>query len=239
MARLTRQELKKDEFRDIFDQFEQFTKDYYKELVGGALIAVVVVGLAGGLKIYWSRQEQAANTRLGAALRTFGAYVGTSSPGTAAPGSETYPTAREKYQKALAEFAQVARDYPRTQAASIARYEMGVCQGLLGNSAASIRTLQEAGRAADRNIASLAKLALANEWAEAGKLPEALKLYQELADHPTTVVPTATVRLEMARVLSNSQPAQARQIYERLQKEFGSQTAVAEAIKEQSQGLPH
>ncbi len=237
MAGLTRQELKKDEFRDIFEQFEQFAKGHARELVGAALIVVVVVGLATGLKLYMGRLEEEANAQLGEALRTFRAEVGTRPP---AEGStlETYPTEREKYQKAAEKFAQVVRNYSRTKVAAIARYQMGVCQGLAGDAPAATKTLQEASRTSDRNIAALAKLALANELAATGKLQEALKLYQELADHPTITVPRATALLEMARASRATQPAQARQIYDRIQKEFGSQEAVAEAIKEQTERLP-
>ncbi len=237
MAGLTRQELKKDEFRDTFEQFEQFAKEHAKELVGAALIVVVVAGLATGLKLYMDRQEAEANAQLGEAFLTFRAEVGTRPP---AEGStlETYPTAREKYQKAVEKFAQVSRNYPRTKAAAIARYELGVCQGLDGDAPGATKTLQEASRTSDRNIASLAKLALANELAATGKVQEALKLCQELADHPTVTVPRATALLEMARISRATQPAQARQILDRIQKEFGSQEAVAEAIQEQTEGLP-
>lgn len=234
MAGLTRQELKKDEIRDTFEQFEQFAKGHAKDLMSGALIVVVIVGLALGLKLYMDRQEEEANAELGGALRTFRAEVGPPPPGEAS-GIETYPTAREKYQKALGQFLEITRKYPRTKAGAIARYQMGVCYGLVGDASNATKTLQEAARASDRIIASLARLALANELAATGKVQEALKLYQELADHPTVAVPRATALLEMAKA---SRPAQARQIYDRLKKDYASQTAVVEAVKEQTEGLP-
>jgi hypothetical protein len=87
-------------------------------------------------------------------------------------------------------------------------------------------------------VASLAKLALAGELAQAGKLQEAAKLYQQLADHPTLAVPRATALLEMAGAYRPTQPAQARRIYDQLAQEFGSDAALAQAIKQESANLP-
>ena len=238
MARLTRRELKQDELRSTFEEFEQFAKQRYKEILVVVGIIAAVVGLVGGLKIYTDRQEAEASAELGAALRTFRAYVGTPAEGSLVPGELTFPTGREKYQRALQQFSEITMKFPRTKAAAIARYHLGMCQSLLGDQAGAIRTLQEASRASDRNIASLAHLALAGELARSGKVAEAAKLYQDLADRPTTTVPRATALLAMADAYRATQPAQARQIYKRVEKEFGSDRALAETLRQQITSLP-
>jgi tetratricopeptide (TPR) repeat protein len=239
LARLTRHELKKDEFRTTYEEFERFAKEHYKEIASAVGILIVVVGSAAGLKLYLERQEAQAAIQLGAALRTFRAYVGAPTP-PGSPGSEieTFPTARERYKKALDRFTEISRKFPRTKAAEIAAYHAGVCQAELGDQAAAIKTLQGASGASDRTIASLAQLALAGELARTGKLEEARKLYQNLADHPTLTVPRATALLEMAEAYRGTQPAQARRIYEGLEKEFGSDPALAQAIRQQMASLP-
>ncbi len=184
------------------------------------------------------RQEAEAATQLGAALKTFRAYVGTPSPENPMPESETFPTAQGKYRKALEQFTAITRNFPRTKAAAIARYHQGVCQAQLGDHSAAIRSLQEASRASDRAIASLAQLALAGELAKSGKLDQARKLFQDLADHPTLTVPRATALLEMADAYRGTQPAQARQLYQQLEKQFGSDATLAQAIKQQLASLP-
>ena len=68
--------------------------------------------------------------------------------------------------------------------------------------------------------------------AKSGKTPEAAKLYQELADHPTMTVPKASALLALADAYRESQPAQARQIYERVEKEFASNATVTQAVKQ-------
>jgi len=121
---------------------------------------------------------------------------------------------------------------PRPKAVAIARYQAGVCQALLDDHTGAIQTLSEASMDHDPEIAALAKFALAGELAKSGKTPEAAKLYQELADHPTMTVPKASALLALADAYRESQPAQARQIYERVEKEFASNATVAQAVKQ-------
>ena len=239
MDRLTRHQLKQDEFRNVFEQFEEFFKKHYREILNATILIVVVVGLAVGLRHYTDRQDAQANADLGAAFQTFRAYVGQPTPGATDPGAASFPTAQDKYKKALGQFQAIVNSYkmiPRPKAVAIARYQLGVCQALLGDPAA-ISTLREASQDRDAQIAALAKFALAGELAKTGKLPEAAKLYQELADHPTLSVPKASALLAQADACRVSQPALARQIYERLAKEFAANSAVSQAVKQQIASL--
>ncbi len=230
----TRHQLKQDEFKDSLVQIEEYVKNHYKEILNVTILVVVVAGLTGGLKFYTSRQEASANAELGEALTTFRAYVGQPTP-DAGPNSVSYATAQEKYRKALQQFEAIVNKYkmvPRPKAVEIARYQAGVCQSLLGDHSGAIQTLTEASQDHDPEIASMAKFALAGELASTGKLPEAAKYFQELADHPTLSVPKATALLAMADAYRESQPAKAREIYERVEKEFASNAPVAEAVKQ-------
>jgi len=241
VAHISRHELKQDQLRTSFEEFEEYAKQHYKEIVTVAGIVIVVAGLAGGLKVYRDRQEAEANQQLGTALRTFRAYVGPTPEGSLMPGMETFPTARDRYKKALEQFQQVLQKYarfPEPKAVAIARYHVGLCQGQLGDHAAAVKTLEEAARNSDRNLASLAQFALAGELLKAGKVEEAAKLYQALAAHPTSTVPEATARLALADAYRATQPAKARQIYAELERKFGSDAAVAQVLKEQIASLP-
>ena len=240
MDRQHRHQLKHDEFKDTVVQIEEYFKQHYKEVLNIAIIVVVVLGLAGGLKYYTDRQAAAANADLGEALTTFRAYVGQPTPGQNEPAGTTYASAQEKYKKALEQFDAILSKYtmlPRPKAVEIARYQAGVCQSLLDDHAGAIQTLTQATQDRDAEIASLAKFALAGELVKSGKTVEAAKFYQELADHPTINVPKASALLALADVYRGSQPAQARQIYQRLEKEFASNPAVAQAVKQQMDSL--
>ena len=231
MDRYTRRELKHDELQSVYQGLEQFAKAHYKEIAGVTGAVILIVGLVVGLKTYNDRQEAAASTELATALKSFNAYVGPASPGGF--NSQSFPTAQAKYQKALVEFTEVTRKFPRQKAAAIARYHAGVCQAELGDHAAAIKTLEEAARASDRSIASLAKLALADQYASTGKTVQAEGLYQELADHPTLTVPKAEALMALANAERSNNPAKARQIYQSLEKEFASDASLASLLKEQ------
>ena len=238
MDRITRRELKQDELRTTFEHYEHYLKEHYREILGVTGILVVVVGLVVGLRLYAERRDAEANAELGIALKTFRAYVGMPAPGTFDQGTEMFPVASEKYKKALGEFSDVARKFPRTKAAEIARYHMGICQSQLGNKADALKTLEEAGKASDMEIATLAQFALAGELVGSGKPQEAGRIYQHLADHPTSTVPQATALLALADTYRTSQPAQARQIYQRLEKDFAGNSTLAQTLKQQLDSLP-
>jgi hypothetical protein len=238
--RRTRHQLKQDEFRDTLQTVQDYFMKHYKEILNTVILVVGVVALAGGLKFYTDRQEAAANTDLGAALATFRAPVGQPTPGQNQPAGSSYTTAQEKYKKALQQFDAILTKYkmpPRPEAVEIARYQAGVCQALLSDHAGAVQTLTEASMDHDAEIASLAKFALAGELAKSDKTAEAVKLYRELADHPTLNVPKATALLALADTYSSSQPAKARQIYEQVAKEFASNATVAQAVKQQMASL--
>ena len=235
MDRQTRHQLKHNEFKDSLVSIEEYIKGHYKEIINLSIIVIVVVGLAGGLKYYTDRQDASANADLGEALTTFRATVGQPTPGQNDPQGAAYATAQEKYKKALQQFQAIPDKYkmvPRPKAVAIARYHAGVCQSLVGDHSGAIQTLTEVSQDGDADVASMAKFALAGELAGSGKTSEAVKLYQELADHPTVTVPKASALLAMADAYRESQPAKARQIYERVQKEFASNATVAQAVKQ-------
>ena len=242
MARLTRHELKQDELLTTVEEFENFTKKHRREIILVVVGVILVAGAVYGFRFWSERQESECNALLGTALKTFHASVGSASPDLFGGGQDqanpTFPTAQAKYKKAVEQFDNIVRRFPRQKAAGIARYHAGLCQAELGDQAAAIKTLQEATRTSDQTIGSLAKLALAGELVRAGKLDDAAKLYRELQDHPTATVPRATAMLALADAYRQSQPAQARKIYEQIEKEFGSNTYLAATVKQQIESLP-
>lgn len=241
MAHLTRHQLKQDQLKTTFEEFEEFAKNRYKEILTVTAIVVVVVGLAAGLKVHTDRQDAAANLALGTALKTFGAYVGPASFGSLPPGLQAFSSAQEKYQKALEQFTEVVEKYsgiPQPKAVGIARYHVGLCQAELGNHDDAVKTLREAGTDSDANISSLARFALAGELVKGGKLEEGVKIYEELASHPTPTVPEAVARMAVADAYRASQPAKAREIYQQLEQRFGSDASLAQTLKDQVASLP-
>jgi hypothetical protein len=244
LARLSRHELKEDKIRSTFEEYEHFAKAHYREIALVVGMAVVIVGLVVGLKYLIGQRESTANAQLGEALETFHAYVGTAAPGTLGPQAQSFPTAHEKYTKALAQFSAMTnvtgmqKLLPEQKAVRVARYHVGLCQAQLGDQAGAIKTLTQAGADSDPQIGSLARFALAGELVTSGKTPDGVKIFQDLVDHPTDTVPKATSQMALADALRATQPAQARQLYERMQKEYATDSMLAESIKQQLATLP-
>ena len=244
MARPSRHELKEDKLRTTFEEYEHFAKTHHKEIALVVGMAVVIVALVMGLRYLINQREAAANAQLGEALETFHAYVGTTPPAVMGPQAQSFPTAHDKYTKALAQFSAMTgaggmqRLLPEQKAVRIARYHVGLCQAELGDQAGAIKTLTQAGADRDPEVGSLARFALAGELVVTGKTADGVKIYQDLVDHPTDTVPKATAQMALADALRATQPAQARQLYERMQKEYATEPELAESIKQQLASLP-
>lgn len=238
MDRYTRHQLKQDDFQEKMEVLQIFAEKHLKQIILICAAVLVVVGAVLWMRSYYARQEAAANAELQNAITTFSAYVGTGQESSLAGPGQSFPTAKAKYQKALTEFSQVVKNYPRTKAGGYALVQMGICQSQLGNETAAIKTLQDASKNSTQGIASQAQFALAGVLAQTGKTDEAARIYQKLANHPTTTVPRATALLAMADAYRATQPKRAREIYDQIQKEFGSDTVIADVLKQQISTLP-
>jgi TolA-binding protein len=236
--RYTRHQLKQDDFQEKMDALQVFAEKHLKLIIMIGAAVIVLGGVGWWIRSYYAHQEAAANTELQTAITTFHAYVGSSQQAALTGAGETFPTAKAKYQEALTQFSEVVKDYPRTKAGAYALIQMGICQSQLGNDTTAIKTLQNAARNSNEGIASQAQFALAGVLSKTGKTDEAAKIYQDLANHPTTMVPRATALLALADVYRIKQPKRAREIYEQVQKEFGSDAVIAESLKEQLATLP-
>lgn len=243
MARLSRHDLKEDEFVSTIESFQSFAKENSRQILSGIAAAVVVIAAVVGWRTYNERQETAANAALATALKTFKAPI-SAAPVNLFNGAQPQQTEgqfssdQDKYKAALAQFNQVVASYPRQKAADFARYHLGLCQEALGQDGNAQKTLEAASRSSDKETAALAGMALAGELAKEGKTADAVKVYQNLADHPASTVPRGTALLAEADLLRSSQPAQARALYEKVEKDFGGDPYLSSTLKQQMAGLP-
>ncbi|MGH9447562.1 MAG: tetratricopeptide repeat protein [Terriglobia bacterium] len=239
MARFTRKELKKDPFLSVYyDDFVEFAENNYYALIAGVVIIILAVVSVYSWRRYEQRRELAANTLLGEALGAFNAYVGSASPDALGPGAQAFDTPQQKYQAALKQFSEVVEKYAGLKAGEIALYHVGICQAQLGKTNVAVKTLEEAARSSDAEIASLSRLALAGELARGGNLSQAQTIYTQLAAHPTESVPAATAWLALANAERATSPSAARQIYNRLAKDYSSDADLADTVKDQLSTLP-
>ncbi len=240
MARISRKELKKDQFVTEFSRTYQFLQQHRTALIL-LLIAVVLVMVLGlGGYFYVQNRKAQANEELAHAIRVF--YAPTTSENPQAEPDMKFSDEEARYRQAEKEFAAIAQKYgwlaklrfggqPR-----IARYYLGLTKQHLGQTEEAMRELRTlAEQDEDRQLAPLARFALAGIYAQNGKSDEAEKLYRELADRPGDLVSRETALLTLAEHLSEQKPDEAEKIYQQIQKETPDGTAADAAYERLSE----
>jgi len=215
----TRHQLKEDKFADAAKETVSWAVARRKKLITAALIGVVATGAAAGTWAYFSHRDQLASTEMGRAMRIYGAPLRT--PQTPPqPTITSFTTAQERAQAAEKDFLAIAEKYPHTRTGEVARYFVGLTAMQAGETAKAESELKRISGSRNRDLAVLAKFALASLYRGARRDADALRLYKELIDNPSGAVPRATVQLELAAMYeAQQQPAEALRLYEQIRKD--------------------
>ena len=204
MARTTKKrarELKHDKFRD--KTMETFDRLGTRLEGKGPVILYSIAGLialaaAVGLYSWWSgRRADEASLALGRAIEIAEAPIvtGTPQPGQTGP---TFPSERERAQKAVQEFEAVANKHgdPHRE---LARYFRAV-QMLTVERKKGLDDLQGLTKSGDEDVAARAKFALAQAKEADGQLDDAATLYNELLKEKEPRVAPGTLNLRLASI---------------------------------------
>jgi len=223
----TRQQLKQDKFAETVAEQVSWAVEHQKTIVTAAIVAAVAVAVLAGGWLYYNQRDQAASSEIGAALRTYTAPLRPAN----APKQEfmSFTSAKERAEAAHKAFQQVEDKYPHTRAAEFARYFVGVTAFDMGDNAGAEKVLQQVAGSRNGNLAALGKFALASVYRAENKDADAVKLYQELAAHPTSTVPKSTAQLELASLYQQKQPEEAAKLYTQIQKDDPKSPAAQEA----------
>jgi len=219
----TRHQLKQDRFSKV--TFEaagnaaHWSVEHQSKLIA-AVIAVIVIGaIAFGGWYYVNSQDEKASAEFSTAVRTWETPLRPAGV-PPQPGTDSFASAQERATAARKQFEAIVDKYPRTHTADMARYFVGLASAQLGDNAAAERSLQEAARSSNADLAALGKFALASVYRAENKDAQAVDLYKQLIDKPTLVVSKATAQLELASFYESRQkPDEAKKIYEQVQKE--------------------
>jgi predicted negative regulator of RcsB-dependent stress response len=184
------------------DKFAQATKTSVTWLSGhrsgvarvAIALALVVIVLVGGL-IFWDLRSTTANTELGAAMDTYSSPLAT--PG-APPENGIYATAAERAKAANQQFQAVADKYSWLPVGTKARYFAGVTDAELGRTGPAETELKAAADSWDRNLANLAKLALAGLYHKTNRDAQAI------AAKPSVTVSAGVAQLDLADLYAAS-----------------------------------
>ena len=193
----TRHALKKDSFAQATASSFSWLSGHRSGVVRWAIIAAAVVILGGGSWIFWNVRSAAANTALGAALDTYVAPL--AQPGAPAE-TGVYSSAAERSKAANQQFVAVAQQYGWLSEGAKAHYFAGITYQELGQTASAETELKKAAGAWDRNLSSLAKLALAGLYHQSSRDAQAIELYTALAAKPSDTVPTGVAQLDLAEL---------------------------------------
>jgi predicted negative regulator of RcsB-dependent stress response len=219
----TRHQLKQDRFSRVTIEAAEKTAHWSAEhrsklILGGAMV-LVVAGIALGSWYYLNRRDQKASVDLAQAVRTLDTPVRPA--GTPAqPDAPSFASSEERTTLAQKQFRAIVDNYPHTRSAEFARYFWGVTAAEKGDNASAERQLQPIADSGNSDLAALGKIALASVYRNTNRSKEAVVLYKELIGKPSQSVGKVMAQMELAATYEgDGESAEARKIYEQIQKE--------------------
>jgi predicted negative regulator of RcsB-dependent stress response len=218
VAKISRKSLKRDEIGEELADSVNYLVEHRKVVIITAVLALVI---GSGLAFYLGhRRTQIAEARkaLQAAIELFHGRVDTEPH----MGIITFTTTIERRNRTTEAFEGVKKQFPGTPEADASEYYLALLDMEQGKYQEAQPKLESAIQSSDKEFAALARLALAEDYQnQDNKDAEVKQQYQYLIDHPTTIVPKGRSQLALARYLSKSDPAQAKQILDELIRQPG------------------
>ena len=191
----TRHALKQDRFAQAAASGADWISGHKAGVVRWASIAGIVVVLVVSAFIFYRIRSSAAETALGQAIDLYDTPLAL--PG-APPEAGVYTTAAARAKEANREFVAIAHNFSWLPETAKARYFAGVTYIELGQNGNAETELSAAAGSWDRNLANLAKLALAGLYHQTNRDSLAISLYNQLAGKPSTTVSAGVAQLALA-----------------------------------------
>jgi len=219
----TRHQLKQDAFSRVTIDAAERTADWSVAhrttlIISAVAVAIVVAAVVGGW-YYLSAQDEKASFDLSRAVRTMDTQL--RAPETPEqPDFPTFTSAKDRALAAQKQFQAIVDKYPHTRTADMAHYFLGVTAATLSDNAAAERNFKDVASSGSREVAAVAKSALAALYGQTNRVKEGAALYQELINKPTASVSKVAAQLQLAELYqSSNQPLEAKRIYEQVKKE--------------------
>ena len=218
MQSYTRRQLKEDKFARGAQDAVHWATAHRQKLVWTIGFLLVAAITATGIVLWMRHQTDRANLALGEALQTLNAPL-------RAAGVPPDPTAKsfanvvERGKEAEKELQKVASDFPHTKAGKIAAYLAGTAAIQANDNSSAEQQLKTMADSGDKDVAALAKLALANLYRTTNRAADAARIYRELTNNPTDTVPKDEAQLQLAEMYEDTDPKEAATLYQQIQKE--------------------
>lgn len=220
MPGYTRRQLKEDKFAQTAQGAAEWATGHTKIIVVAVGVVLIVILAVAGFFAWHTSQTEQANTQLAAAMRTYETPLAPA--GTPPPAGETGPTfstLADRAKAAQKQFAAIADHYSLVSAGKIARYMSGMALVEAGDKSGAEQELKKAADFSDKDVAAMAKMALASLYRDSNRSSDAVALYKDVADHPTSTVSKSAAQLGLASIYEKTDPQQATLIYQQLQKD--------------------
>jgi tetratricopeptide (TPR) repeat protein len=197
----TRRALKQDKFVKATKSSVSWVTGHRTGVLRWVISAAIVLVVVVGAIIYWSIRTSAAEQALGDAIDLYNAPLAV--PGAPAE-KNVYTSAADRSKEANREFVAIANNFSWLPDGNKARYFAGVTYQELGQTASAESELKAAASSWDRNLANLAKIALAGIYRQTGRDALAIELYNQVAAKPSTTLPTAVAQLDLADLYASA-----------------------------------
>jgi tetratricopeptide (TPR) repeat protein len=226
----TRHQLKQDAFSRVTIGAAEKTAHWSVEhrntlTIAGIIVAVVAAAVLGGW-YYLSAQNEKASFDLSVAVRTLDTPLRPAGV-PAQPDSPSFASAQERAEAGKKQFQAILDKYPHTRTADMARYFLGVTSESAGDNAGAENNFKAVASTGNKELASVAKLALAALYGNTNRTKDAVALYQELINQPTASVSKVTAELQLAQLYqTTNQPLDAKRLYEQIKKDNPGADAV-------------
>jgi TolA-binding protein len=219
----TRHQLKSDRFTratiGAAEATAHWTVEHKSKIVVSVVVAAVLLVAVFGSWYYLGQQDAKAQVELGQAVRTLETQIRPAgTPET--PNFLSFASAEDRAAAAKKQLQAIVDQYPHTRTVDVARYMLGTTAIEVGDNATAEKQLKDVASNGNRDIASLAKLALASLYGNTSRTKDALELYKQLIDKPGDTVSKVTAQLQLAELYESSQqPGEAKKIYQQIVKE--------------------
>jgi len=207
----TRHALKQDKLRQAAATSASWVGEHRTAAVRWSVTVAVIVVVAVAALILYGWRSGAAGEALGAALDIYNAPL--AQPGAPAQ-SGTYASSSARAKAANEKFLEVEKQFGWMPQGAKAHYFAGITYEDLGQNGPAESELKIAAGAWNRNIANLAKLALAGLYEHTNRDAQAIDIYNAVAAKPSDTVPAAVAQLDLANLYAaRGKQAEARALW--------------------------
>ena len=217
--RLTRKQIKQDQFISLFDRFVHWAQENWREaLIGLAVVVGAAIVWWGASAVLGSRTEAAAGA-LAEAVTQYTAPVGGAAP---ADAKIKFATDSERLATAERAFQQVKSRYWLTPQARIASFYLGRIALDRGDQTRAMRLLAEvASRRTNDPAVRLATLTLVQLRIEKGEAAQVASELEAMASGKDPRLPRDIAVYELARLWEHEgKPDEANKLYRKLVEDF-------------------